>query len=240
MVVKLHAAKTRARSATRVGRLEVGLQSVVSRVIEMVGPLYIKCAENSISLKEGKNSVQETRGPSCASRSEGLGFPINRSSARNELHPCLLVEVIGVVVGPGHGDLQVASRPLIDGVGSPRADHSVGVSPCCGRPVDVDRHRAAAVAQKELAEQPAWLRVPQREQRAAQMGQAGADEGPGGVEADDMGDAGGADVAIRSRQRPAEGHRLADNGSSRQARRDVLHGRDGREQSLSFQRFELR
>ena len=39
--------------------------------------------------------------------------------ARNELHPCLLVEVIGVVEGPGHGDLQVAIRPLIDRVGSP-------------------------------------------------------------------------------------------------------------------------
>ena len=52
--------------------------------------------------------------------SEGLGFPINGSSARNELHPCLLVEVIGVVEGPGHGDLQVAIRPLIDRVGSPR------------------------------------------------------------------------------------------------------------------------
>src|ERR1700733_3819777 len=58
-----------------------------------------------------------------------LGFPINGSSARNELHPCLLVEVIGVVEGPGHGDIQVASRPFIDGVGSPRADHGVGESP---------------------------------------------------------------------------------------------------------------
>src|SRR5262249_58716534 len=77
--------------------------------------------------------VRETRGPSCASRSEGLGFPINESSARNELHPCLLVEVIGVVEGPGHGDLQVASPPFIDGVGSPPAHHSVGESPRCGR-----------------------------------------------------------------------------------------------------------
>ena len=128
------------------------------------------------------------------------------------------MEVIGVVEGPGHGDLQVASRPFIDGVGSPRADHGVGESPRCGRLIDVDRHRAAAVAQKELAEQPAWPRVPPREQRAAQLGRAGADEGPSGIEADDMGDAGDPDVAIRPRQSPAEGHRLADNGSSRQAK----------------------
>ena len=193
---------------------------------------------------EGSNPfgcVRETRGPSCASRSEGLGFPRHGSSARNELHPCQLAEVIGVAVGPGHGDLQVASRPSIDGVGSLRVDHRVGVSPRCGRPIDVDRHRAAAVGRRRSWPRNWPGRGTRGEQRAAQTGRAGADEGPGGIEAELKW---GMPGKLRSLSDPANVPRKdtawPTRGAAARRRRDVMQGRAGREQNLTFQRFELR
>src|SRR5579883_1492141 len=85
-----------------------------------------------------------------------------------ERHRHLAGGVKRYVDGLGPGDRQLAARSPERGVNAPRASDLVGINTRRSRLEDADVHRAAGVAQEEMAHQPARVTAPAHEQGAAQ------------------------------------------------------------------------